>query len=231
MTRVEEERTQKRLFIIAGSIVVILILLFTVGIPLIIKAASFLADSKSSGPSINGDTIPPLPPTLSPLLSATNSATLKVSGYAEPEATLKLIVDDEEVKKVVLGTDGQFEFTDIKLAIGVNSIKAIAVDTAGNESSPSQIRQITYKKKAPKLEISEPTDNQEYHQKDHAATFKGETDPDVDVTINGRFVNVAEDGKFMYTIQLSDGENKFTILASDTAGNQTKLEKVVKYSP
>lgn len=49
----------------------------------------------------------------------------------------------------------------------------------------------------------------------------GGTEADCILTVNGTQVDLNEDGTFIYELALSDGENNFDVLATDTAGNSS----------
>lgn len=231
VSRVEEKKTKKQLMLVIIGIVALILVAFTVGIPLIVGTSVLLGNLKSGQTPDTLDKTPPFPPILSPVVSATNSASLKIEGYGEPSTTLKIMVNDEEAKKTLLDTGGSFSFTDIKLSAGKNTISATLTDEAGNESPPAPQLQVEYKKGAPKLEISEPTENQEFKGSQQEITVKGTTDPGNDVRINDRFVTVHDDGSFSFNFKLGDGENTLMVVARDSAGNETKLERRVTYSP
>lgn len=232
MSRIEEKRIKKQLFLVVAGIIITIILVVIFGIPLLVKTSVFLGDLKS-GPNINisQDKTPPYPPTLFQINEATNTARIKIEGYAESESTVKLFLNNEEIKKTLLGKDGTFSYEDIDLKDGVNEIYALAMDTAGNESVPSQILTVNYLRNAPKLIISEPGDNQNFGKNQQEISIKGQTDPGNSVSINSRFVYVKDDGMFVFTLKLSDGDNLITITAKDAAGNETKKEMHVVYSP
>ncbi len=232
VSRLEEKRARKQFLIVIASIIGILLVVGTIGIPLMAGASVLLGNLKSRQPLVEGgDKTPPFPPILTPTTSATNSATLKLEGYGEPESTLTIFVNDQEMKKVLIGSDGNFSFTDINLVKGKNEIFATATDQAGNASTPSTHLVIIYIIDSPKLEIFEPTDGQTFAKNQQEIIIKGTTDPGNDIHINGRFVSVKDDGAFMFNLRLNDGENTLSIVARDQAGNETKLERKVTYTP
>jgi hypothetical protein len=230
-SRIEEKKTKRNLTYVVGAIVILVVAIPLIGLPLLVKVSGLLGNSKDSAVITNNDTTPPVPPVLSPILSATNSAKLKVEGYGEPATTLELKVNDESVKKVLLGNDGSFSFSDIILNPGSNTIVATSKDSAGNLSNPSKIWTILLKKKGPTLEVRDPTDGQNFDHSHQTITIKGKTDPQTQLSVNDRFVFVKDDGTFEYSLKLSDGDNTLTFKATDTAGNETKLERKVKYNP
>lgn len=232
VSRLEEKRTKKQFLIVLIGIVALLLIIFTVGIPFIVGASVFLGNLKSNQPIVtSNDTTVPVPPTLTSDFSATNSAQIKIEGYGEPESSLSLLVNGEQVKNILLPADGSFSFNDIPLQEGENTLLATVTDTAGNESVPSRELHVEYKKGSPKLEINEPEDNQTFAKSQQEIQIKGITDPGVDVRINDRFVAVKDDGSFTFTVKLQDGENTLIIIARDSAGNETRLERKVNYQP
>ncbi len=231
ISRVEEKKTKKILVLTFIGIVTLLVMIFTIGIPLII-GVSLLVSNATNHQSIidNTDKTPPVAPVLFPVPIATNSAILKISGYGEPNSNVHIFVNDTEVKKILLPTDGSFSFTDKLLMVGQNVIYVTAQDQAGNLSTESEKLKILYKKNVPKLEITDPQDNQTFSKNQQDLIIKGITEEGVNLTINDRFVNVKDDGAFTSTLRLQDGENTLVFVARDTAGNETKLEKKVFYS-
>jgi hypothetical protein len=232
ISRLEEKRTKKQLILVTLGIIATIIFVVTVGIPLVVGGSVLLGNLKSRGAIADiSDTAAPFPPTLSPMTSATNSAEIKLEGYGEPEGKLTVIVNGQEVKIETLGTEGTFSYSDIALDTGLNTIYATVTDAAGNESNPSEELTVTYKKGAPKLEVAEPTDGQTFGHNQQEITIRGNTDSGSQVRINERFVSVADDGSFTFSHKLSDGENTLTVMAFDVAGNETKLERKVTFTP
>lgn len=232
LSRIEEKRTKKQLFIVLVGIIAILALVFTLGIPLIVGMSVLLGNLRGSqSNSAGSDTTAPVPPVLSTPTQATNSAELLIEGYGESGSTLKIFMNEDEIKKILIGNDGTFTFTDIPLEKGDNRIYATVTDEAGNESIHSQELKIAYKKDGPKLEIQEPQENQEFGKNQQEIQIKGKTDTGSTVTINDRFVSVNDEGNFEYKLKLSDGENIVSIVARDSAGNETKIELKVTYQP
>lgn len=232
ISRIEERQTKKQLFLVVIGTIILLLLIFTVGIPLVVNLSVMIGNLKSRQPLVDrGDKTAPFPPTLTPVATATNSAVLKLEGYAEPQSTLTVMLNGSEVKKVLVASDGAFSFTDLTLDEGENRIAATATDQAGNESKESSALSVVFKKNAPKLEISEPQENQIFDKNNQEITIAGKTDIGNRVTVNERFVSVRDDGFFSYRLRLSDGENTLNIVTTDQAGNTTKLERKVTYQP
>src|SRR3989344_1892516 len=230
ISRIEEQRASRRFYLLVIIIIAIIAILVVVGVPVLIRVSAFLDRAQTSS-NPNQDTTAPFSPTLSPILNATNSAQLKIDGYAEPDSTLKLFLNDEEEKNVLVGTDGEFEFNDLTLKSGENKIYATATDTAGNESTSSRTLTILFKKGGLKLEVTEPSDGAEFGRNNQEITINGKTDEGNQIWVNDRFVSVRDDGSFEHRYLLSDGENTLHFVAQDTAGNQTTLDRKVKFNP
>jgi hypothetical protein len=59
----------------------------------------------------------------------------------------------------------------------------------------------------------------------------GESEADAVVTVDGVETKVGEDGRFVTTIVLADGANTIVVAATDPAGNETRREQQVTFSP
>lgn len=228
--RVEEKKVLRKLLVSLAIFVVSIIILIYAGIPLLTKTIVFLTSFRKENISTNtseGNIINP--PVLDPLAEATNSSTITVTGTGDKDSTVKISVNDSETAKVLVDKEGKFKIANIRLKEGDNSIVATTLLT-DKESSPSQPINIAFKKNPPKLEITAPSDGQKFIS-DKDISISGETDPGNKVTINDRFAIVGSDGKFNFKVSLSGGDNNFKIVATDTAGNQTTVERKVNFTP
>lgn len=61
----------------------------------------------------------------------------------------------------------------------------------------------------------------------NTAVIKGSTEIGATLTIDGKAIEVAEDGSFSHEVTLKSGENKFKVIAIDRAGNETLIEFVI----
>lgn len=215
------------LTVFIGMIFLFISLFF--GLPLLAKLSLFLG--KFSGEEINtvSDHTPPFPPQLEIPYTATNSARITLRGIAEPNSSVKLFLNEESLEKILIGKDGVFTKR-IALKEDKNTISAQAIDQAGNKSKTSAPITILYKKTGPLLEIEFP-DKEEFETEKEEIEIKGKTDPEVDLNINDRWVFVENDGVFNYLVSLAKGENLIEIIATDEAGNQTKIERMIIFSP
>lgn len=220
-----QERKNKRsaFFFFTLTIIAIMAFIFF-GLPAIAKFAAFLNDFRTSTEPVEStDTTPPPPPRLSTLPNATNSQSLEIKGRTEPGAIVVLSLNGEDVE-IVANSEGEFTH-DFRLKDGVNEISAKAKDAAGNESRKTTAYEVVYDNDPPELEITSPEDKAEFFgAQERQVTIQGRTEEGAKVTINSRQVVVENDGTFRFATTLSEGENKFTIKAEDTATNSEEKE-------
>jgi len=165
------------------------------------------------------------PPTLNPVVDATNSAQITISGFAEKNLTINLYLNDQQVDKTQVGNDNKFKFTAVTLQQGQNSLKVKAVNDSHLESTYSNTDTISYLNKPPALTIANPQDGQGF-SKDSSPTvsIQGTTDPGAKVTVNGFWAIVDDQGNYNYLYTLKDGDNDIKVVANDDAGNQSTKE-------
>lgn len=169
------------------------------------------------------------PPVLNIPFEATNTATISIKGYATSDAKVELYVGNDLKDTVGAKGDGSFE-ADLPMSEGVNAIYGKTI--LDNKSSlPSKAIRVEFSDQKPKLEVQEPTDNQEVKGGDKKIKVSGLTDPDNNITINGAYVIVNSEGKFSSDISINEGDNKITIQALNSYGSNTTIEKMVKYTP
>lgn len=230
--RAEEKKLYRKLIGTAVLLISIIVIFVYAGIPLIVKIVVSISSLRGGGSAemTTNSTSLIFPPVLDPVAEATNSAKITVSGFAEKESTVKIYVNGKEGVKVLVDKDGRFTASRVILEEGANIITAITVKE-DKESSPSGEFAVVYKKNAPKLEISVPSEGQKFFSDSKDITILGETDPGNRVTVNDRLAIVNPNGKFDFRVSLSSGENTFKIIATDDAGNKTEMERKVNYSP
>ena len=170
------------------------------------------------------------PPTLNIPFEATNTAAIKVTGYADKESKVEIYVGNDLKDTVSTQPDGSFSVEAIPLSDGNNAIYGKTVN-ADKSSLPSKAIKIAYSNEKPELTVSDPADNSEIKGGDKKVKVAGQTDPDNSVMINGAFVIVSYEGKFSKEVSLNDGDNTITIQTTNIYGSITQITKQVKYSP
>ena len=220
-----------RQFILASSLGLgFFLILFFLGLPFLARLSIFFERIGGREEIINTtDQTPPSAPQLESSFTATNSARITIQGNSESGSIVKLYINNQPSEEILVGKDGSFTKR-VVLDKGENEITAQAIDSAGNKSSASSPLLVFYKKEAPLLEIDSPPD-EDFETKEEEIEVTGETDPEANLNINNRFVFVKNDGFFNHSVSLSEGENIIKIVASDQAGNETKAERKVIYSP
>lgn len=227
------KKARRRLFFTIILVIIVGYSLLTWVLPTFIGGLTFFdrfkAKPQVSTTSLENASI--APPVLQIPYEATNSALIKIKGYASPNTSVEIYLDDDLKTTVKTSDNGDFLSDDIPLVLGTNNIYGKTVDSENHKSLASKTITLQYINEKPKLDIKSPEDNQTL--KDKKITVSGSVDPatGVSVTVNGTTVIVDASGNFSHTLELSDGDNNLTIMATDTAGNVTQVSKKVTYQP
>jgi len=230
LSRLETRKEKRQLALAIFGIIAIIALVLLFGLKILIGFSVFVDKLKGASPTPaaqNQKLI--LPPTLDSPPEATNTATIFVIGKGQPNLSLIVYLNDAQFKKISIPTDGNFSINDIPLSDGTNTISAKVTDDKDATSDLSNIVHVSYASKPPKLEITSPEDNANVSGDPNTVPVSGVTDDNVSVTLNDRLVVIKSDNSFSYTYPLNDGDNILTIVATDAAGNQTKLTRKVIY--
>ena len=225
-----EERKSKRTAIVFILLTVGFVLFVGFfGISLVSNIAEFISGSKTNNTS-QGDTTAPPPPVLFSAPEQTNMDEISISGSTEAGAKVKIYVGQNNIETTA-DDNGQFS-EKVKLEKGDNSIYAVATDSAGNTSNQSKTIIVTLDTEKPEIKINSPKDGDKFYgNQQKQLTIQGSTEADANVTINDRIVILDASGNFKYTTSLQDGDNSFTIKATDKAGNQSDTSITVKFMP
>lgn len=223
----EKKALQKTIIYIVG-IIVVLALLFKVAIPALINFSLFMANFRGDNTTSSKNSPDYLiPPIFSTPYTATNSAVVNLSGTAGSSDQVILYVNDSPVDTVDVKDEGTFEFKNVELKAGDNTIKAKA--KKDNKTSDfSDTLTITYSNKAPDLSIDSPHDNDTIHQ--NSVQISGKTGTDDKVTVNGFWAIVDNSGNYTYTLSLVNGDNSVKVISQDSAGNTTEKDIKVIYN-
>lgn len=225
-----QKRLMKQTFMFTSGGILVIIAFAVIGIPLFSKILAV------TNKPISTATATPPPIITSPILTspftATNSATITLTGKAQTGLTVLLGQNGSIEKKTNPKDDGSYEFQDVSLQSGENMFQAYAEDSQGNRSDGSSQITVTYQTDAPKLDISEPANNSTITQrKQSVVSVKGKTEGGNKIYINDQFIFVSTDGSFSGSVQLQDGDNTIKVRAVNTAGNETASEILVHYLP
>ncbi|MFI5205337.1 MAG: hypothetical protein ACHQVK_00170 [Candidatus Paceibacterales bacterium] len=230
--RHRQQKSQKKIIWNVILTVVVLYLIFFWGLPALIGGLSVFNRFKPSNTTAQNapENATLAPPVLNIPYEATNSAQIRIPGYASPNIKVNIYLDDNLQTSVTSGDDGSFQSDPISLNLGTNSIYGKTADDKNRESLPSKPITITYSNDKPKLNISSPDDGTQIKGGDKKVTVSGQTDPDDSVTVNGQTVIVQSDGSFSISTGLNDGDNQIVIVSTNSVGNTTQVQRKVTYS-
>jgi hypothetical protein len=226
----EERRNYRKAFLYLVFSVLFVIIFVFFGIPSISKFAALLTDIRqTSEPIQKDDTTRPISPRIDPLPEYTSSDHVDIKGTTEPGVSVTIYHNSNE-DEVLSDKNGEFLFT-INLRTGKNTISLLSKDKSGNESIKTDTMSIILDKKSPDLVVTNPSDESEYFgTKQRQVIIEGSTEEDSTVAVNDRFVQVDNQGAFTYLTTLNEGDNKFSITATDKAGNTSETQLLLKYS-
>lgn len=200
------------------------------GLPNLARFSAFISEMRDGELVQKSDSLAPAPPIFTSLPAATNSARILISGTTEPNSTL-IISHNGIEEELTVETKNLFE-KEIMLLEGENTFIARARDSAGNESQNSKPFKIIYDATPPAIEIIQPQDGQTITGQDKKTiTIRGQTNEETEISVNGRKATILSENKFLLQTNLAEGENIFTIVATDFAGNKTEKTLTIQFSP
>lgn len=158
--------------------------------------------------------------------SFTNAAEVTVTGMSQAEGATVNIFNGAELVGTGTVTNNQFS-VDITLNDGANTLSAEAMvnDKLTDRSNPIVI---TLDQDAPVLDVTSPEDGMKTNQEFVYVTGSVDDVNLESVTVNGTTVMVNE-GLFSSRHFLDPGENTFTVVATDKAGNVTQVDRTVQH--
>lgn len=226
------KQNKKQLYYTLGIILAVLIIAFNFG-PFLIGGLGSVIDTisgKGNQATKTTDNVELLPPRIDPLVVATPSAKIRITGTSDyTKGNIELYVNNEKYDTTDLLDNQTYKFDRVALSEGTNYIK-VRIVMDNKKSDFSEEEQIAYTKNAPKLEISFPADNQSFTKADQQITIKGSTDQDSSVSINGFIAIVDSQGNFSYDLRLNNGENKISVMSTGRSGQSTTKDITVSYS-
>lgn len=220
------KQTERNLILIALGVGLIVVLFFIFGANLLVKFSLFVEKkSDVSAQQTTNDSFVSIP-SLDPIVSSTNSATIDVTGSSDNGSYIKLYVNGRMVKKADIKTDHSFAVHNVQLEAGENDIKAKTfTDSDKKQSEFSDNVSVRYSNKAPDLSIDFPSDGQEYHKDNNPIRVRGKTTANSRVTVNDFWAITDNEGNYIYNLPLKNDDNEIKVVATDDAGN--KSEKII----
>ncbi len=232
LRKFEEKRQEKKIIGSIIGIIAIFLFILIFGLKILTGFSILIDNIRGGSKKVTATTSEQLilPPELDPLPTATNSASLIITGKGTAGLTAILNINELDTKEAKVDEDGSFTFKNVPLTEGTNSFSARLTDDKKNMSTTSDTLSIMYKKSKPTLEITSPSDNAKITGEQNTVTITGKTEDTNTVTVNGRMVVMKSDGSFSSDYSLSEGDTTLVIIATDLAGNQTKEERKVSYA-
>jgi len=211
------------LFILA---ILIAIIFFVVVLPSAVRLFFEVLDKQTVIEQDSG--LPPQRPIVAAVPEFTNQAELEISGYSQPNSTVKVLLNHQEYTQEEIDEDSTFSIS-IKLNQGANQIAVFAIDTNEQESQQQNF-QVILDTEPPPIKIGFPEDGQRFELKENqTVVIEGESEPKARVFINGRVTIADSEGFFSQRYYLSEGENLLEFKAVDEAGNESETTITVHY--
>jgi hypothetical protein len=168
-------------------------------------------------------------PVFAELPKSVKTEQVSFKGYTQSGLTVKLFVNGPEKATTVSDADGKFEFTNVTLNEGKNTLFARSDDGQGNESESTELFFIELDKNAPKIDELSPKDGDTVRNLDKRITITGKINEKAGILINGKTAIQKSDYTFEFLLGVEEGNVKIKIEVTDEAGNKTEKEITVKY--
>lgn len=201
--------------------ILFLILSLGVGIPLFPKAVAFFSEFKREDPlgSESNTIISSDNYQLDLVPEFTNTRKLRVGGTAPQKKEVKIILNENE--KITQSDDSGTFFFDFDLIKGENVIVF-----------SGKTYKVVFDDTSPTLDITNPAGGSNFFgSSQKQVSIQGTTESTSQVTVNDRVAIVGSSGQFNISFTLNEGENNFTVVAMDQAGNVTEKSVTVSFSP
>jgi hypothetical protein len=224
----EEKRDLRKVYLFLAAGFTFLIVFFFIGIPFLVDFSAYLSTLLSPKKTTQKKMARYIQqPQLEISYEATNSATIKITGFGAINTDTGLYINNRLIKNV-LNKNGSFTFNDVNLTLGDNEVYVLAKDKTSDKEAKSEILTITYDNKKPEIAFDNLNDNQEFRL-NNQITIKGKLNEDGTLYVNDRFILVNSDKTFSTDYQLNDGDNKLKFVVIDKAGNKFEKELTVKF--
>lgn len=225
-----QNRSELARFIkVLTAILAVTLAVYYIGVNGLTHIGGFWAIFTGEKGEVVGDTTAPPPPTFSPVNPYTKESKITISGFAEAGSEVTVFVNEAEAGQTVADATGTFSLANISLKQGKNGITAVSRDTSGNESQKSGILVVNFDNKPPDLTVSTPKDGQKFSGEDNQIRVAGTTESGATVRVNSIQAPILGDGSFSRAFLATPGSIKITVIATDRAGNEKKIELTVTY--
>lgn len=201
------------------------------GLPALARLAGNLIMPDPS--TLNTYELKPTPPIISDVPEATNSASVTVSGFAQPGIDVALYVGGAELARKLTSESGVFSFSNVPVTDGANSIYAYAFTPGGLQSEQSKEYTITVDTKEPEITLDSPKDGEiKRGSTERIVSFSGKVDEGgAKVYIGERMAILSAEGSFNLPYQLVEGDQELLVKAIDKAGNTKEIKVKLRWEP
>lgn len=227
-----ENKTRRNLFISVIATVGLVVVVIFWGLPALIGWLSVFNKLKPTDKAATATVDEAIsPPVLNIPFEATNSATINISGYSQPNTTVEIYFDSVLKDSEKTANDGTFQTKQLALALGNNNIYGVTITSDGRKSHNSKEIPLVYNNQKPTLNLSTPADGTIITDPSGQITVAGTTDVNDSITVNGITLIVDNQGNFSETLTLQNGSNTITVIATDTVGNTNQIVRTVTFNP
>lgn len=229
LKKTEAKRAYRSIFVYGLLTIVVMFVMIRFGTVYLFKFTNYLGilSGREVGESQNELGVTPLTPSLEPLPEFTNESEIRVKGKSKPGINI-VVLNNSQKKEVIADAEGKFNVLINLSEDEDNNISAFAVNNFGQQSAETRSYMVVFDNEPPLLEIISPQPGSTYYlETERNQKIQGQTEEDATVKINGRIAIVNNENKFDFSVRLENGENKFTIIALDEAGNETEIEDYV----
>ncbi len=196
------------------------------GTQVVTSITGFLTSGKENTESVS-DLV--APPQIDTVPEITNQKTITVQGSAPSAQTVRLTLNGEK-QDIVSNSQARWSIS-FALHEGDNTVRAQVVDNQGNTSQETTAS-IFLDTVPPTVSSLIPDDGiTKTGKKEQNLEISGQTEQDASVRVNDRIAVVNGQGQFKTQLQLTEGENVFTIIVTDRAGNTTQEIRHVTFLP
>jgi len=159
----------------------------------------------------------------------TNKDNITIQGITSGNVRVELFLNESSYGKLTSDNDGKFEFQDIQILKGKNTIYLVAKNKEGVESPKSRIYDLDFDDKKPSIKQINISNGQEIKNLNKNILIQGEVSEPSNIEINGKKVFKITDNKFEYLLGVEEGNVDIKIKITDKAGNEYLETLTIKY--
>ncbi|MGD1045724.1 MAG: Ig-like domain-containing protein [Bacteroidota bacterium] len=177
---------------------------------------------------VRRDTQSPIVNLTSPIDSLiTNLQSITVGGTVTDSTavTVTVKIGSETPSQLQVGTDGTFSY-DVPIVEGMNTITIVATDAAGNQTTV--VRHVIMHTILPVLIVTVPVDSVITNITQITVRGTVSSQFPVTLTVNGAPVSVGLDSTFSTQVNLQEGINTITMIATNSVGSATTVTRNVR---